>query len=445
MTQDPRSRAHSPGMVSRRQEHEGPSQASPSGRAIRPGIKDILRTLAAHGAGTASIELAFDLVLHEIVEEAQETTHATGAAIAWMRDGEMVCRATTGENAPNLGVRVDMRSGLIGACVDTEQIQNCPDTDNDSRVNAEACRQLGVRSMLVAPISRAGETLGILQLYSSKENAFGENEIIAVRPFISRSIEAWMEVQAGDQGSSGAPPGSHLGDQNSSDGPLANIRETEDESPLTGYEASRTRIKDFSNSILLIAVLAVAIILGLALGWRWGRKQFAGTSGRGELQSAPIVVATVPEPSSQTALGSYTTTPDSSIRTSQGTSRASSGTAGGLVISEDGKVIYRSIEHPSNAAEASLPPLQETRLLRRVDPAYPPAAIAQHLQGPVVLDVKVMADGNVSDVLVRSGNPLLAGAAIQAVRQWRFQSSEDRSAVERQTQVTIRFTLPVNP
>lgn len=444
MTQDPRSRAHSSGIVSHKQEQAGPSDASLSGRAIQPGgIKDILRTLAAHGAGTASIELAFDLVLHEIVEEARETTHATGAAIAWMRDGEMVCRATTGENAPHLGVRVDIHSGLAGACADTDQIQNCQDTDSDSRVNAKACRQLGVRSMLVAPISRARETFGILQLYSSKQNAFGENDIIAVAPFISRSIEAWMEAQAGDQGSSDAVSGSHLADQESSDGRLANTHET-DEPPSTGYEARPSRMKEFSNSILLIAVLAVAIILGLALGWRWGRKQFAGTSGPDAVPGSPIVVATVPEPSSQTAAASYAATPDTSTRTSQGDSRASSGTAGGLVISQNGKVIYRSIEQAPHDAEASLPPPQETRLLRRVDPAYPPTAIAQHLQGPVVLDVKVMSDGNVSDVVVRSGNPLLAGAAIQAVRQWRFQSSEDRSGLERQTQVTIRFTLPVN-
>ena len=115
-------------------------------------VTDVFNTLAAHGGGTGSFDLALDLVLNEVVEEARLATRASGAAIALARDGEMVCRATTGGNAPDLGVRLETTSGLSGACLQTGTIQQCGDTETDPRVNAEACRRLGVRSILVLPL-----------------------------------------------------------------------------------------------------------------------------------------------------------------------------------------------------------------------------------------------------------------------------------------------------
>src|ERR1017187_750299 len=112
-------------------------------------VVEVARTLAAHGGGAASFDLALDLVLNEVVEQARLATGATGAAIALARAGEMVCRATTGADAPDLGVRFEMNSGLSGACLHSGAIQHCDDTETDPRVNAESCRQLGVRSILV--------------------------------------------------------------------------------------------------------------------------------------------------------------------------------------------------------------------------------------------------------------------------------------------------------
>src|ERR1700722_20468470 len=80
-------------------------------------VAELARTLAAHGGGAESFDLALDLVLNEVVEQARLATGATGAAVALARDGEMVCRATTGEHAPELGVRVETASGLSGDCL----------------------------------------------------------------------------------------------------------------------------------------------------------------------------------------------------------------------------------------------------------------------------------------------------------------------------------------
>lgn len=60
------------------------------------------------------------------------------------------------------------------------------------------------------------------------------------------------------------------------------------------------------------------------------------------------------------------------------------------------------------------------RLISKVLPTYPPEARQQHVRGDVVLDVGLKDDGTVESVEVIDGNPLLAGAATAAVKQWRY-------------------------
>jgi len=65
------------------------------------------------------------------------------------------------------------------------------------------------------------------------------------------------------------------------------------------------------------------------------------------------------------------------------------------------------------------------------------------VQGPVVLSVLVDTDGMVEQVHVVSGEPQLAGAAEDAVRQWRFQPYLSHGqAAEFETRVTVNFALP---
>src|SRR5215475_110947 len=73
-------------------------------------VTQVAKTLAEHGGSAVALALALDLVLNEVVEQARLATGATGAAVALERDGEMVCRATTGQHAPELGVRIETAS-----------------------------------------------------------------------------------------------------------------------------------------------------------------------------------------------------------------------------------------------------------------------------------------------------------------------------------------------
>jgi protein TonB len=85
----------------------------------------------------------------------------------------------------------------------------------------------------------------------------------------------------------------------------------------------------------------------------------------------------------------------------------------------------------------------EGNLLRRVEPDYPEQARKQQIQGTVLLDVQAGRDGSVQEVKLLSGEPLLADAAIAAVKQWRFRPRTINGLpVEMQTKVTLNFKLP---
>ncbi len=88
--------------------------------------------------------------------------------------------------------------------------------------------------------------------------------------------------------------------------------------------------------------------------------------------------------------------------------------------------------------------LSEPRLLQTARPAYPDAARAAGTQGVVVLDVVVDLDGRAADVrVISSPDPLLAEAAMAAVRQWRFEPARTASGepVKVLYAVTVNFKL----
>jgi TonB family protein len=80
--------------------------------------------------------------------------------------------------------------------------------------------------------------------------------------------------------------------------------------------------------------------------------------------------------------------------------------------------------------------------LRTVDPAYPRDAITKHIQGDVILMVVVDKKGKVTKTRVISGDPVLAEAAADAVKQWRYKPyTLNAEPVEFQTSVKVQFHL----
>jgi len=84
----------------------------------------------------------------------------------------------------------------------------------------------------------------------------------------------------------------------------------------------------------------------------------------------------------------------------------------------------------------------EANLIHDVPPAYPPEAGRERIEGAVVLLAVIGKDGSVQDVRVESGLPILAQAAIEAVKQWRYKPYLlNGEPVEVDSRITINFTL----
>ena len=87
------------------------------------------------------------------------------------------------------------------------------------------------------------------------------------------------------------------------------------------------------------------------------------------------------------------------------------------------------------------PAVQERKLVRKVEPAYPDEAKQARIQGTVRFDVIVGRDGTVQNATVISGHPVLITAALDALRQWRYQPTLlNGEPVEVVTQVEIPFS-----
>jgi hypothetical protein len=118
--------------------------------------------------------------LRVISERARTLLRGTGAAIAIVDRGPMMCRASVGTGGPPLGTHVDVNSGFSGECIRTGKTLRCDDAETDSRVEAATCRKLGVRSIVAAPIRYEREVVGVLEVFSAQSFAFDEGDLAVV-------------------------------------------------------------------------------------------------------------------------------------------------------------------------------------------------------------------------------------------------------------------------
>jgi len=106
---------------------------------------------------------------------------------------------------------------------------------------------------------------------------------------------------------------------------------------------------------------------------------------------------------------------------------------------------YPSIRVPAELSSQKLPQgrsLQIGRTISRVEPAYPDDAKREGIEGTVKLHVVVGRDGAVESVEPVSGPPLLAKAATNAVREWRYaQTLLGGQPVETEQDIVVKFRL----
>lgn len=450
-----------------------PHENDPNSGTESPAYPDLASAFKQHVLDGLSPELALDLALNELVVRATSATRASGAALALKRGTEMVCRATTGEHAPDLGVPLSTREGLSGACLRSRQPQLCRDTETDSRVDAAAARRLGVRSTLIVPVTDGDDVAGVLEVFSPHPGAFSESHQTLLERFArdgARLRQLALELAQ-------APPkptqplkelGSEVetrlaalldrvpalsGESLESAGPLSPAGGSSvpamDSLPPQGSSSGTNSWVLILGTLVIAAAAALSFMIGSRLGWM---RSF--TPPRSQT-ATPKAASTS---GNQANLSTPPAEPGGSPRLPSAAPPAAP--AGGLVVYERGKVIFRmktpaspraavgangsTMARSASSARAWLAPdAAEKRLLYRLEPQYPADALAAHRSGDVVLEVLVGKDGSVASTRTMSGDPLLAGASADAVRKWRYEPYRVHGhPAEFQTEVMLKFALP---
>lgn len=400
----------------------------------------------------ASGKQDIDVILGAIAIAAQAVTDARGAALGMRRDGAVVCVGRSGENAPALGARLSSESGISGECLRSGRALRCDDTETDTRVDAEVCRHLGLRSIAAVPVRSRLETVGILEVFSTSERAFTEGDLAWLGNLAELADAATTQTAAVPEATSSPAPDPW---------PTRALTEPPEQ-------------RRVSWRTIGIAGTAVLVVLLASASWKiWretGKPAPVAQTARPVAQDAPL----------ETALGSShlpKSTPERIVPVS-----GERGAVKERVVpaskNESDDVVVRRVLRPQSppppavndtspapevavVSDAGIPdlgtssatiPKLEFRvsegvtplvLEQKIMPRYPQAAKAIGLEGAVMLQAQISESGQVEHLKVLRGHPLLANAAVDAVRRWRYRpASLNGKPVRMETNLTVTFKLP---
>jgi len=310
-------------------------------------------------------------------------------------------------------------SGLSAACIRSRGVQSCDNTDADPRVDAVACRRLGVQSLVVVPLLKESEVVGILEIFSPRPYAFTESEVQTLLVLSRRIMDTMMAS--------------------------AEKEETISSAAVIGVSDANipTDDKDYWTPVLTVLVVGLALLLGWMLGHRGWGKTVAG-------EKVPSMMTVPVTTKSATPIPNEASPPSSPVARVSPTGavnpKAPITIPGGLMVYENGKLVFQVNPVPGSTHSEVVqisPSTANSLLIERVEPQYPESARLAHIQGAVVLQVDVNQKGTVQELRTLDGDPQLVMAAMDAVRQWHFKPYKPRGqAVNFETQITVEFKLP---
>ncbi len=120
----------------------------------------------------ASSNYKYSALLQFILDRMTNLVACDGACLEIRDNEELVYEAATGLAAGFVGLRVKIGASLSGMSMTSNAILRAHDTESDPRVDREACRRVGLRSMIVVPLQYDERTFGVLKLMSARAGAF---------------------------------------------------------------------------------------------------------------------------------------------------------------------------------------------------------------------------------------------------------------------------------
>ncbi|PYV66716.1 MAG: hypothetical protein DMG96_41540, partial [Acidobacteria bacterium] len=255
-----------PELVASQSEESGrsASAAEPVRETAAADYMSIQAALHAVEREIESLGSDLDAGLQSLAERAQAFTRATGAAIALAQKEEqpqeMVCRASTGSDAPGPGARLHVGSGFSGECVRTGKLLRCDDSETDPLVDAEICRLLGIRSMIAVPVRDAEKVIGLLEVFSPAPYAFQETDNTILQGLAGIILAAVNRARIPQSESAPDAEGTRLAGPPPSPGSVSEslIASASDVPQFEGIPVPRSH---------LMLLIAVAAALALALGF----------------------------------------------------------------------------------------------------------------------------------------------------------------------------------
>jgi putative methionine-R-sulfoxide reductase with GAF domain len=402
------------------------------------GIEELKNDVSAARARSAS-------ELDVIVERMLRLTRSTGAAIALRNSDKVVCRASIG-NAPAVGIELNVGSGLSADCYRTGNIVTVSDCETDLRVDKkEVCRQLDFRSLLIVPISMAGDVIGIAEVFSPLPSNFEGGDVLLLSSIAELIAEIYHREQsqtaknidaALDVGrfapeitdSAAELKGDRREVENTKTGlkPDPAIDTVENATQDANRSARPAGVDVPTEATLgaskyrLLSVLLTTTSIGFGVYLSLHSRAYSRI-GKQQSEAAIAVKAS----SAVASTGLVPSTPQSSetqVPSSNQTRQAP--------------------DPKSKAAELSSISKRVTpgKLIHRVAPVLPDFAREGDIKGPLVLSATITKDGRLRNAKLVSGPPALAVEAFHALREWRYTPYlVDGHPIEAETRIVMDF------
>lgn len=426
-----------------------------------------------------------EAILRAIADTARILTGANGTAIALRTDGVVVCRARSGEIAPELGALLNVDSGFSGECFRLSRVLRCENTESDNRVEPEVCRTLGIRSIAAVPLRGAEGTFGIIEAFSSQPGAFAQEQVNSLKDLGEIAEAAHLQECRAKT----STPAQASRPVSLPEIVTASTTRSERPSPALLKEAiPKTKRRSW---ILGGAVAVVVMALASAVVW-WTWHEPVGESAAS--QPTARAHTTLKDTSGAAGAGVLPLKPSPTMSNEKADRARTNGVvrnAASIQPVDDAEVMRRLSAPPKNiilpAAPRESPPrslaaalpveppvvvpgttgndeplanivsaptplprleinisqgVKEANIVHQVAPVYPPGALARRIEGAVNLEVSIAEDGTIAAVKVLRGQPLLAEAAVAAVRQWRYTPPLlNGKPIAVQKEITVDFKL----
>src|SRR3989442_1753850 len=263
----------------------------------RPGKPDAAAIFSMLREAVASGRFEIDMILGAIAEAAQTLTAATGAAVAMRREGVMICRGRSGMTAPSLGAQLSINTGLSGDCLRTGKTLRCDDTEKDYRADPDACRRMGLRSIVAVPLNGQRGSIGILEVFSKRPSAFSDKHV----EILDRL--AGMAEAAGSREARTESPSARHADLRS----VQSVDEVLFGKAITGDRGTVSRpSQKFWEAVAVLAVLLAGVVAWRILPQGWPGRSSAGGAASYALGFSSLEVRRTRPPPAKKQKKTYT-------------------------------------------------------------------------------------------------------------------------------------------